>query len=272
MATLDQNPANLTLLKLSEPLLTPHSDNQQHRTSDASATSPLQTPTPNTLTNDLQHYRSLFTKLRFSYTEQVTKEKFLRYLVSSTPVEHVSPTANAELERQLGEVKETLRAQKRAVDEEVNTIEVHARELARRWKGIESAREELDSLPSVIEGLKAEVEEMRRTQGIDGEVGDGQAEMGMGLEETVTLVKEREQQLERVGGRLEEVREEREKKEKELEKLQEDVVRSEREVKRAKKAAEDARRRREGKGGVGDEIEEKGRWLRGVEGTLRGLL
>jgi hypothetical protein len=39
----------------------------------------------------------------------------------------------------------------------------------------------------------------------------------------------------------------------------------------AVQAALEARRRREEGGTAGDEIEERGRWLRGVEGVLRGL-
>lgn len=38
--------------------------------------------------------------------------------------------------------------------------------------------------------------------------------------------------------------------------------------------AQEARRRREGggAGGAGDELEEKGRWLRGSESSLKGML
>src|SRR4051812_1324386 len=47
------------------------------RTSDASAIAATG-PTPSSLEADLAHYRELFAKLRFSYVEQVTKEKFIR--------------------------------------------------------------------------------------------------------------------------------------------------------------------------------------------------
>jgi hypothetical protein len=39
----------------------------------------------------------------------------------------------------------------------------------------------------------------------------------------------------------------------------------------AVQGALEARRRREEGGSAGDELEERGRWLRGVEGVLRGV-
>ena len=279
-----QRQHELTLLKLGEPLFE-QEDKQQNqqvhtdgqRTSDASSTADQNGsyPTAASLSADLTHYRDLFTKLRFSYTEQVTKEKFLRYLVSSPPppVEHVSPAANAELEFQLAEIKDTLKQQKQAVNERLAAIEAHARELAGRHQQIEAQAQELRELPTVIDRLKKDIEEMRSEQGIGGEAGDGQAELGMSLEATVSLVEEKETQLDRVTERLEQVDEQKARKVKELRRLEEEVASAEGERDRAVKGAEDARKRRKaGKGGIGDEVEARGRWLRGVENTMRGLL
>ena len=275
---------DLTLLKLGEPLLSSddevatgatHMPNQ--RTSDASAATDQQSsiPTPTSLSADLTHYRDLFTKLRFSYTEQVTKEKFLRYLVSSPPPtpEHISPAANAELESQLAEIKDTLKQQKAAVDNQLAQIEARARYLAKRHCDLETQVQELRQLPAELERVQAEVQEMRKEQDIAGVVGDGQAERRMGLEATVNLVEEREEQLERVQRRLEQVIEQKTRKEGELRKLQDDVAVSERERDKAVSAAQDAKRRQQdGKSGVGDEVEDRGRWLAGVETTMRRLL
>ena len=272
-----QKKHEFTLLKLSEPLLAP-SDNSSHtnepnalqqRTSDASSTSDENPnyPTPASLAADLTHYRDLFTKLRFSYTEQVTKEKFLRYLVSS-PSEDVSPAANAELESNLAEVKDTLKQQKNAVNEQLTEIEAHARHLAQWHQELEAQTEELRQLPDTLNSLQSEVQEMRREQGIDG-----QAETSMGLETTINLVEEREAQLDKVNERLDEVQEQRTRKEMELKKLLDEVELAERERDRATTGAADARRRRnEGRSVIGDDVEGKGRWLQGVEMTMRGLL
>ena len=261
-----QSQHELTILKLSEPA---------QRSSDASTNADADVPTPATLSADLAHYRDLFTKLRFSYTEQVTKEKFLRYLVSSPlpPPEHISPAANAALEAELADIKDTLKQQKAAVNEQLIELEAQARELSRRHQSVETQAQELREMPTELERLRTEIVRMRQEQGIGGEVGDGQAEMGMGLEATVNLVEEREEQLERVQKRLEQVVEQRARKEKELKKMKDEAAAAERERDKAMRSAEDAKKgQKEGKTSIGDEVEEKGRWLRGVETTMKGLL
>lgn len=73
----------------------------------------------------------MFSKLRFSYLEQVTKEKFLRAIVGDPPliVEHQE---NIELESQLAEVKSVLKAQKEHVAQMVKELDERGRELSRR--------------------------------------------------------------------------------------------------------------------------------------------
>ena len=75
--------------------------------------------------------QELFSKLRFSYLEQVTKEKFLRAIVGDPPliVEHQE---NIELESQLLEVKAVLKAQKADVAALVEELEARGRDLSRR--------------------------------------------------------------------------------------------------------------------------------------------
>ena len=75
--------------------------------------------------------QELFSKLRFSYLEQVTKEKFLRSIVGEPPliVEHQE---NVELEVQLAEVKKVLREQKEGVAGLVRELEGKGREICRR--------------------------------------------------------------------------------------------------------------------------------------------
>ena len=75
--------------------------------------------------------QELFSKLRFSYLEQVTKEKFLRAIVGDSPliVEHQE---NIELESQLAEVKAVLKEQKDHVAQMVKDLEERGRELTGR--------------------------------------------------------------------------------------------------------------------------------------------
>jgi hypothetical protein len=75
--------------------------------------------------------QELFSKLRFSYIEQVTKERFLRAITSETPL-FVEPRENARLETQLAEEKVALKAQKEEVAKMVDQLEVRGKELAAR--------------------------------------------------------------------------------------------------------------------------------------------
>ena len=126
----------LSIIRLSEPI---SASQPATRTSDVSA-SAFENPSPASLEADLTHYKELFSKLRFSYLEQVTKEKFLRAIVGDPPlvVEHVE---NIELEAQLAEVKSVLKAQKENVAEMVTELEERGRDLARRkWFGLSRCR------------------------------------------------------------------------------------------------------------------------------------
>lgn len=124
------HPVNdLTILSLSGPILNPPPTANQTRTSDASDTASTLTPT--LLAADLAHYRDLFSKLRFSYVEQVTKERFLKALVSDPP-EFVDGKGNAELEAKLRVDKAGLKERKEEVRVLVGELEEQGRSLAGR--------------------------------------------------------------------------------------------------------------------------------------------
>ena len=74
--------------------------------------------------------QELFSKLRFSYLEQVTKEKFLRAIVGEPPL-IVDHQENVEMEVQLAEVKSVLKAQKQRVVDMIAELENRGRELSR---------------------------------------------------------------------------------------------------------------------------------------------
>ena len=75
--------------------------------------------------------QELFSKLRFSYIEQVTKEKFLRAITAETPL-FVEPSDNAALEEQLAAEKVALKAQKDEVARLTEQLEVKGRAMASR--------------------------------------------------------------------------------------------------------------------------------------------
>ena len=119
----------LSILSLSHPYLHPSSPTATTtRDSNASTTT---TTNPALLTADLSHYRDLFTKLRFSYVEQVTKERFLRALVANPP-DFTDARENAELAESLKAEKEVLRAKKEEVRGLMEEMETQGRGLVQR--------------------------------------------------------------------------------------------------------------------------------------------
>jgi hypothetical protein len=76
-------------------------------------------------------FQELFSKLRFSYIEQVTKEKFLRAITAETPL-FVEPADNAALEEQLALEKAALKAQKEQVARLTEELDAKGRVIAQR--------------------------------------------------------------------------------------------------------------------------------------------
>lgn len=270
----------LSIIRLSESISSnPQTEKNPHRTSDISASalsnnnntnnedpSTLQQPTPTSLAADLSHYRDLFSKLRFSYLEQVTKEKFLRAIVGDPPLIVEAPE-NVELEKQLSEIKAVLKMQKEDVARLVWELEARGRELAGRYEGVRVRGEVLGRLPSEIEGLEERVEVLRGNEVLACELGGG-----MGVEGIGDAVRGKDGERDEVERRVKGLQREIPGKGRELERLEGELKGLERERDRAIEGAREAVRSRESGGAVGDELEMKGRWLSGCEEGLRGLL
>ena len=276
-----QSSYELTIIKLGEPLYGPLHRNGGKRTSDVSTEVP-DNPNPASLETDLAHYKvdsslarpfkanhtkELFSKLRFSYLEQVTKEKFIRAIVGDPPlvVEHQE---NVELERTLAVSKATLKEQKTEVAELVTELEKNGRELAKKYQAILLQTTQLQELPRRIDDLQCKVAELKATQAPGPD-----PTLTMPLEKTLALVEERESERAELERQLAQLQIMLPRKTKELERLNAELQPLE--VKRlgSTASANEARRRKEeALGGVGDDLEERGRWWRGVENGLKGML
>ncbi|KAL2050099.1 hypothetical protein ABVK25_009602 [Lepraria finkii] len=196
LRALQQEP--ISVIRLSEPISAAPTS---HRTSDVSEAA-FENPSPASLEADLSHYKELFSKLRFSYLEQVTKEKFLRAIVGDPPliVEH---TENLELESQLAEIKAVLKAQKEYVREMVKELDVRGRDLSRRYETITLQITLLSSLPPQIEDLDHTLMGLRKNnQSAGNETNETNPEMALPLPATLHLVEEREARLEEVSREL----------------------------------------------------------------------
>ncbi|KAF4633994.1 hypothetical protein G7Y89_g4113 [Cudoniella acicularis] len=261
-----QSSHDLSIIRLSEPLAGPLKENFGERTSDVSA-SVFDNPTPASLEADLTHYKELFSKLRFSYLEQVTKEKFIRAIVGDPPmvVEHQE---NVELEKALAVSKASLKAQKTEVAELVEELEKRGRELCRKYENIKMQTAQLESLPETIEGLQASIGKLKESQ----QPGSNPT-LNMPLEKTLALIEERKKERAKLDKQLEQLQLLVPRKTRELERLNAELQPLE--VKRlgsTASAREAKRRKEEALGGVGDDLEERGRWWRGVESGLKGML
>lgn len=215
----------------------------------------------------IEQSQELFSKLRFSYLEQVTKEKFIRAIVGDPPlvVEHQE---NVELEASLAVAKAALKAQKTEVAELVAELETRGRELCRKYENIRMQTTQLQELPDRIEALQASIEELKATQ----QPGSNPT-LNMPLEKTLALVEERERERAELDRQLEQLQVMLPRKTRELERLNAELQPLE--VKRlgsTASAREAKRRKEEALGGVGDDLEERGRWWRGVESGLKGML
>ncbi|KAL9100003.1 MAG: hypothetical protein Q9163_004569 [Psora crenata] len=240
-----------------------------HRTSDVSSCT-LDNPSPASLEADLTHYKKLFSKLRFSYLEQVTKEKFLRAIIGEPP-QIVEPGENAELERQLVDVKEVLKEQKLYVAGLVSELEEQGRQLSRRYKMVTLETELLATLPAQIDGLKKTLEDLRGQNRSSDERRSEDPNLNLPLPATQALVEERRAELEGVNSQLRSLQQALPRQSRALEQQRRELLKLEQERDTAMLGAREALERKREGGGPAD-LHLKGRWLRGVHTGLKELL
>lgn len=260
---------NLSILHLAEPYLSlpsPQNNTTSKRSSNASSNSNRENATPAILAADLAHYQELFSKLRFSYVEQVTKERFLRAITAEQP-EFVDANENAELEEQLRGHKGALKEKKSEVRELVRELEEQGRQLAARYENVQLQTEQLSTLPNEIANLEESIASLRQTAGPKS---DNPA-LNMSLQPTLELLADRKEELASLDRQIEALQAALPHKQAQVSALQDEVSILNTKKIRAVEDAMEARRGR-GNGGMVDELEERGRWLRGVETGLRTML
>ncbi|OTA76983.1 hypothetical protein M434DRAFT_402415 [Hypoxylon sp. CO27-5] len=260
----------ITILKLSEPIsaaVTQLQDPHQ-RTSDIS-TSSLDATTPSSLEADLMHYKELFAKLRFSYVEQVTKEKFIRAIVGDPPL-IVTPQENLDLEKENLEAKATLKALKTEVATMVTELEKKARDLSKRYEKVKVETIKLEELPGRIRELENAIAELKEMQAAGS---SPNPELNLPLTKTVDLVESKKRRRAELDRHLEQLRSQVPRKKKELDRLRAELQPLEMKRQNSMAAAKEARRRKEAAlGGVQDDLEERGRWFRAAEAGLKQAL
>lgn len=289
LATLkaQQSVQPLSILALAEPITASQTQQEQQdeqqsrshsqsRPSDTLSTAESHSSllTPASLAADLAHYKDLFSKLRFSYLEQVTKEKYLRSIVGDPPLV-VSHADNLLLEEKLGQMKAELKARKQEVDTLIEEMEATARRVASAYEKNQADMDVLERVPAEIDQVKREIEALQAQiatkRGDDG-VNDASSDPRMHLPLPATeaaLVAQRARN-EEIDKQIELLQRAMQGKDREVEKMDRELGELEKKRNESVKAAVEVRRRHE-EGGR-DEMEEMGRWYRASEVVLRGLL
>ncbi|KAF4269812.1 hypothetical protein KXW98_005540 [Aspergillus fumigatus] len=257
----------LAIIRISEPISSSDAEKSNSspskRTSDVSA---IDNPTPASLEADLTHYKELFAKLRFSYVEQVTKEKFLRAIVGDPPLV-VGHNENVELEGQLAEVKAELKSRKEEVRIMIEDMEKMGRDLASRYKKVQLQMTQLSTLPESIENLESTIAGLRAKQVATMGTTSSQS---LPLPVTLSLLAEREAELAALNRQLAAVQNVLPRKTREAEAMERELSVLERRRSEATAQAREAQRmKQEGKS---DGLEELGRWYKSAEETLKSLV
>lgn len=264
---LSQSSNALSILKLSEPIASALPDKTSTNRSSDVSTSSLEAPTPSSLEADLIHYKELFSKLRFSYVEQVTKEKFIRSIVSDPPIV-VTQAENLALEAELAVTKKELKAQKAEVAQMIEELENTGRELVKKYEIVQAHTIQLEELPSQIEHLQDSIRNLK-----DKQKPNDNPLLNMTLQHTMEAVQEKERECAELDKQLDLLRATLQKQTKETERAQLELQPLELKRTTVMTSAREAKKRKQAMlGGAGDDLEERGRWLRGVDLGLRGML
>lgn len=249
--------APLAILSLAEPLLTPTSPQ------------PSTSLNPATLIADLAHYRDLFSKLRFSYLEQVTKEKYLRSIVGEPPLLATS-AENAALEEKLAVLKADLQTRKRNVEALIEELNDLAGQIAEKYDSVDVEMRKLETLPIENEEMEAEIDKLRQVLvAREGDEVSDDPLMNMSLEDTEREIDKMRKQDEELRREIDEMQRELPRKTEECEIAQKELKDVERKRNEVTRLARDAQMMREG---GRDRLEEQGRWYQSSEVVLKGLL
>ncbi|KAL9607120.1 MAG: hypothetical protein Q9167_007938 [Letrouitia subvulpina] len=263
----DLQTESLSIIRISEPVSASHPNK---RSSDASS-DVFESPSPASLEADLAHYKDLFSKLRFSYLEQVTKEKFLRAIVGDPPL-IVEAAENTELEAQLAEVKAILKEQKGTVAALVKELERRGRDLSRRYETVNLQTTLLEKLPAEINGVKETIGQLRAQADRSDTRSISAQGMNLPLDATISFTREKQMELAQLNEEVKSLQQALPRQTKELAGLNYELKRLEKERGNTVENAREAVKRRKDGGETGDGLEMRGRWLKGCEDGLRELL
>jgi len=137
------------------------------------------------------------------------------------------------------------------------------------YETIQLQTSQLESLPTDIANLESTLQLLRETQSPSST----DESLSLPLPATLALLSTREAELAQLNHQLKSLESALPRKTRELERLENELRPLELQKQGSTAAAKEARRRKEeGLKGQGDDLEQRGRWGRGVEAGLKGML
>ncbi|KAI5207110.1 hypothetical protein E4T39_02215 [Aureobasidium subglaciale] len=247
-----QDDASLTILRLAEPLLGAH-DSADRVTKSA-------------LDAELEHYKHLFSKLRFSYVEQVTKERFLKAIVADPP-QLVDAAGNARLEHDLAQAKTALKAKKHHTNQTVLELQQLGSRLAQAHELIQLQTTQLHSLPTDIQNLDATIANLKAAQDTPSDL----PMLNLPLHSTLSLLSDKESELAQLDRELADLQSTLPDKKRHVASLQAELEPIQARKRAAISDAQEAQKKR-GQHSLAQNLDETGKWLRSVDTALRLML
>lgn len=138
------------------------------------------------------------------------------------------------------------------------------------YEQLELRKTLLESLPERITELEGTIETLRTQESEQRNPRSDEPDCDLPLQASKTLLQQREQELTSMDLEIQRLEAALPAKRAEVQRLKDELAPVQLRKIKAQEEANEAQRRR-GLGG-GDELEERGRWLRGVEGTLKAAL
>lgn len=152
----------------------------------------------------------------------------------------------------------------------VKELDARGKDLSRRYETITLQTTLLSSLPQQIEQLNDTLGTLR-IQNQSTDASSASSSLALPLPATLELLEERQANLDEVNAQLKTLQQALPRQSRTLENEERELRKLEIESERAVSAAREAIERKQ-EGGGADVLERKGRWLRGVESGLRGML
>lgn len=153
----------------------------------------------------------------------------------------------------------------------VAELDARGRDLSRRYETITLQSTLLSSLPPQIEALNRTLADLRRQNQSADTHENPNPGMAMPMPATLELLEDRKANLDEINAQLKSLQQVLPRQTRTLEMEERELRKLEAERERAVGAAREAVERKQEGGGAG-ELEMRGRWLRGVESGLRGML